>query len=249
MAGVYRLEKKQKERFQLESFLKALALPAKILEDKRESPDFIVCLEGRKVGIELTDLFIHNKKNAHLPQAQESIADKIVSHAQHLYEESSAPPAHVSIGFFHLTNLNKNESNKIAERLSSFVRNLDLDAWQTVDISTDKFEKSPLPEEVAFIHALGVPSYDMALWVAPRAGWVATLTPQVLQNRINEKSKKLKEYQKVVSENWLVVIISNSKPSQMFSVSSEFNPSEVISPFSRTFYYAYMDKKIIELGI
>ncbi|MFQ5428149.1 MAG: hypothetical protein ACE5EZ_04120 [Thermodesulfobacteriota bacterium] len=241
--------KKQRERYLLDNFLETLGLQAQIIAE-RESPDFIVCFNGTEVGIEITELFISHETRTNPRQAIESITDKIVAHAQHLYQESSAPPAHVSICFSPSANANISAlyRSNLSERLSSLVRGLNLGLWQVVNLYPEVFEESLLPEEISFIHALGVPSYEMAHWGVARAGWVAPLTIQVLQTRIKEKAKKLFEYQRVTPENWLVIISFNSRPSQMFSVPSEFDPSGIISPFDKTFYYAYPDRKLIELG-
>ncbi|MFQ5354150.1 MAG: hypothetical protein ACE5DR_04320, partial [Thermodesulfobacteriota bacterium] len=119
---------------------------------------------------------------------------------------------------------------------------------KTINLRHKVFEETPLPEEISSIYAQGVPNYKMAHWKSARAGWVAPLTIQALQIRIKKKSKKLKEYRKVTPENWLVIISDNSKPSQMFSIPSEFDPSGVNSPFAKTFFFAYPDKTLIQLG-
>jgi len=53
--------KKQHERFLLDRFLELQGIsPARIQEF--ESPDFLIDIEGREVGIEVTELFIRSNK-------------------------------------------------------------------------------------------------------------------------------------------------------------------------------------------
>lgn len=243
------IRKKQEERFQLESFLNALALPTSVIEE-REAPDFIVCLGKRKIGIELTNLFIHYEKNARLRQARESISEKIVSQALRLYQESLAQPVDVSVLFSPSVNADIGVlyKNNLSERLFTLVQKMNLRKGETLILRPEVFEDSPLPEEISLVQAQEVPNYKMARWQTVRAGLVATLTPKALQERIDDKSKKLIEYQKVVPENRLVITTSKSIPSQMFSVPAEFDSGSVISPFSKTFYYDYEERKLIELG-
>ena len=238
--------KKQHERFLLDQFFEALDVPLSIVEE-RENPDFLVCLDGRKVGVELTFLFISHQTNGHLPQAHESISDRIVLRAQCLYQESSAPPVRVGVCFSPDADLKALNRDRSAAALSTVVRNLNLGLWQSVNWCPHDFDEEQLPAEISFVHALGIPSYEMAHWFVGRAGWAAPLTIEVLQSRIDEKSKKLSKYQKVVDENWLIVVSDGTKPSQLFSAPN-FDPSQVTSPFSRTYYYGYPDRELTKLG-
>src|SRR5437899_2604314 len=181
-------------------------------------------------------------------KAHESTSTKIVSLAQSIYQESGAPPAHVSICFSPSASLKDLNREQTARLLATFVHNLGLTCWQRVDMHPEDFEYSQFPEQISFLHALGVPNYGMAHWAVARAGWVAPLDIEALQARIAEKSAKLDEYRKVTAENWLVVTSDGTKPSQMFNAPPDFDPSVIISPFSRTFYYGYPDRVLIELG-
>ena len=241
-------QKKRHERFLLDHFFQALGMPATIVE-QREAPDFLVRLEGREIGVELTRLFVSHQTNGYTPQARESNGDRFVLHAQQLYKKSSAPPVHVRLCFApraNLTALNRG-SNKAAA-LSTFVRELNLRPGQRFNWSPGECDKAQLPKEISFVHALGVPNYEMAHWVVARAGSTAPLTNKVLQSRIDVKSKKLNGYQKVVAENWLVVVSDGTKPSQLFTAAPDFDGSQVTSPFSKTFYFGYPDRELIELG-
>ncbi len=238
---------KQRERFLLERFFDALGLPVTIIEDNREAPDFIAQVEGRKIGVELTDVFIHHQTDGNLPQAQESISERIVSSARQLYQESGAPPAHVSVCFSPASDLRQLDRDGTAVSLASFVRGLNLIQWQRVDWRPEQLHE-PLPSAISFVHALGVPTFEMAHWAVARAGWVAPLTVGALQSRVDGKADKLLDYQKVVAENWLVVVADRSKPSQLLRAVPDFNPRAIRSPFAKTFYYGHPDKEVIQLG-
>ena len=238
---------KQHERFMLERFAERLSSSIKVLEE-RESPDFLADVDGKKIGIEFTDIFIRHEPKGSPLKAHESTSTKIVSLAQSIYQESGAPPAHVSICFSPSASLKDLNREQTARLLATFVHNLGLTCWQRVDMHPEDFEYSQFPEQISFLHALGVPNYGMAHWAVARAGWVAPLHIEALQARIAEKSAKLDEYRKVTAENWLVVTSDGTKPSQMFNAPPDFDPSVIISPFSRTFYYGYPDRVLIELG-
>jgi len=91
--------KKQHERFLLDRFLELQGIsPTRV--DESESPDFLIDLEGRKVGIEVTELFIRSRSKGHpqreekpLPQEVESITKQIVCEARRIYLDADTPPS------------------------------------------------------------------------------------------------------------------------------------------------------------
>lgn len=234
---------KQHERFLLERFLEKSGIDAQIVEE-REAPDFIVKVDKILVGVEVTEIFISHEKGRRTPQAQESISDQIVAKARRLYLAEEAPPVHVSLCFGpgqDLSNLNRDKTARI---LCDFMKKMNLSLWQRGNWRFSELqddEESPLPEEISFIHALGVPSYDMGHWDVARAGWVASLSPESLQERIEAKAKRLLEYKNIIPENWLLVVADAMKPSSSIEASKEFDHNAVTSPFSRTFFYRYPD--------
>lgn len=237
--------KKQHERFLLERFIEASGLAVQIVKE-REEPDFLVRFEERLIGIEVTQLFVSHVANGPLPQAQESISDKIVCRARQIYEATGAPPAHVSVCFASGHELRQIDRDGTAKLLASFVSGLNLSAWERADWRPGY--PGPLPFEIAFVHALGVPASEMAHWTVARAGWVAPVSVDALQSRVDEKAARLPKYQESVEENWLLVVADGMKPSQLFEVRPEFEAHKVASPFARTYFYAHPDRAIVELG-
>lgn len=241
------MRKKQRERFLLEQFLDAADLHAEILEE-REAPDFLIRYEGRLIGVEVTELFISESANLRSLQAQESISARIAARAHALYRESGAPPAHVSVCFGPGCDLRGLNRDRTAILLSTFVQDLNLTVWQRMDWRP-KTLNGPLPLEISSLHVLGVPSHDMAHWSVAGAGWVAPLTESSLYPRIVEKAKRLPGYRAITRENWLLVVADRTKPSQLFDLGNNLNARAISSPFSRTFYYGYPEKPVIELGV
>lgn len=241
--------KKKHERFLLEQFLETAKLRAEVLNAKDEAPDFIARFEGRLIGIEVTRLFISHDDGPYLSQAQESMSARIVSRAQQLYQASGAPWVHVSVHFDPGCDLRNLDRDSAASTLAEFVKGLDLSVDQHVQWRRESFD-GPLPYEVTFLNMLGVPSAGMAHWSAPRAGWVAPLTVEALQARIDQKAPLLPKYTQRVVENWLLLVAEGNRPSQFFDTDtrSTFNASMISSPFARTFFYGHMGGTVFELG-
>jgi len=240
--------KKQYERFLLEQFLEAASLSGEIVDDNCEAPDFIVSFERELVGIEITELFISNGNRAGNLQAQESLAQRIISNAQRAYTSSGVQHAHVSVHFalgVDLRNLNRDQ---IAVALAAFVTAQGLSAGQHIQWRQD-YVGSALPEAITYVQMLGVPEPRMAHWTTPRAGWVAPMTETVLQTSIDEKAARLPKYALRLATNWLLLVADGTKPSQFFDAPSAAVASAIVSPFARTFYFGRMRRIVIELGV
>ena len=217
--------RKQHERFLLERFLDAAAIEAEISEE-REAPDFIIRTEGKLVGVEITELFISHDPASNPKQTQESISTRIVLAAQRLYRASGAPPAHVRVLFRPRCDIKHVSRDRTAKTLARFVHDLNLADGQSADCGPEELD-GQLPDEVAFVHALGVPSVELAHWGVARAGWVAPLTAASLQARIDEKARLLARYQRNVAENWLIIVADATKPSQLLRARDDFDPRAV----------------------
>ncbi len=239
--------KKCHERFLLECFFKACGISATVVAE-REAPDFIVCVEGREVGVELTGLYISQDEKKSL-QVRESISERIIAHARRFYDESAGPPVLVSVLFSTGANLRALDRIRTARALSDFIRGLALISGQHIFWHPDELEDSPLPDEISAVHARGVPDHKMAHWAVARAGHVVPLTLLVLQAQIDKKAVKLDQYRKAAAENWLIVVGDGTRPSQLFNAAASFDPSHVRSPFSRTYYYGYPNRGLMRLGM
>jgi hypothetical protein len=239
--------KKQHERFVLEQFFRAAKLQGDIVDDISEAPDFIVRFDQELIGIEMTELFLTDGTDASNLQAQEALAQRIVSNAQRLYASSGAQHAHVSVHFGPRADLRILNRDEVAAALCALVKAQALEVSQRVHWRQD-YRGDVLPEAITYVQMLGVPEARMAHWSVPKAGWVAPMTEAVLQSSIDEKAALLPRYTQRVAKNWLLLVAGGTRPSQFFDAPSTAVASAVSSPFARTFYFARMSGAVIELG-
>lgn len=223
-------QRKERERFLVERFINEANLQAKIVEE-REAPDFIISIDGKFIGIEVTELFISAEPGGDSLQARETISSKIAAKAQRLYEAVGGKPAHVSMCFYPGISLRDINRDKAAQALCDFVLAMDLSVSERVDWRPeDNDESTQLPEEFAFIHALGVPEFGMSHWTVARAGWVAPLDEEPLQQRIDEKSKRIATYKNATHVNWLLIVADAMRPSSLIEAKSDFRGNSLKSP-------------------
>lgn len=239
-------KKRRHERFVLDRFLNQLGIKPKSI-DQREppDPDFVIDLDGRMVGIELTEIFIRFDKSDKPPrgakepllQEVESITDLIVSQAREIYFKANGTPVLSDILFSQIK-LDKQEGKQIAKLIANKIQDMvseKVDCWSALLDNGSQL----LTEAVSSIYIYRVPEKRFAHWKVMRPGIVAKLTPKHLQDRIDHKAQKLKGYSKnkTFEEIWLLMAADRTHPSQMLHHGSDFPSESLSSPFDKTFYF------------
>jgi hypothetical protein len=250
-------KKKRREKFLLDRFLEHQGMaPTRI--DPGESPDFLINLDGRTVGIEVTELFIQrcNSEARLLPkdpplQAIESISTQIVSKAREIYFDASNPfiLSHILFSNRITPDIDKRKGDQIAKLIADQIQSMSRQDsegsdWRSRD---DEKEENPLSEWVIFISAWRVPKLRFAQWSPTNnsVGLVATLTPERLQEEIDKKASRINAYKKRAEEIWLLIVADRSRSSQKFSVMPDFPLDSISSPFAKTFYYGYVSDEVL----
>jgi hypothetical protein len=105
-----------------------------------------------------------------------------------------------------------------------------------------------LPDSVCRVRIYGLPEPTLKdHWTVAGAGWVAPLTSQHIDERIQAKAALLPNYRKVVAENWLVIVSEGRSPSQFFDQTSIKSLDAFESPFERTYFYDHFNGTVIQL--
>jgi hypothetical protein len=89
------MAKKDHEWICVQRFLEAIGKVPTLIEDS-EAPDFRVRFGEEVVGIEVTNALHLGERGKDFPQAQASLAAKVMNQARDLYGASGAPPLHVT---------------------------------------------------------------------------------------------------------------------------------------------------------
>jgi hypothetical protein len=239
-------KKKRHERFLLDRFLEHQRITPTCI-DPGESPDFLINLDGRTVGIEVTELFIRrcNSEARLIPedptlQAIESISSKIVSRAREIYFDANNPPVLAKIVFSSpIIPGDKRKDDQIAKLIADQIQSMSRQdsegsEWRS---SEDEKAENPLSEWVSFISTWRVAERHRARWSPNSAGLVSPLTPARLQEEIDIKASRINAYKERAEEVWLLIVVDRTRSSQKFSVMPDFPLDSISSPFAKTFYY------------
>ncbi len=248
--------KRQRERFLLDRFLERKGItPQKVDQLTPPDPDFIIKIDGRMVGVELTEIFKQfDKSTTHLRETEElllqtveSFTDQIVSDARRIYFKASNVPVQAKILFSQITR--RQNRRDLAELLANKICNM---LSEKVDIWSAATDDGPqlLIDGVSRIFICKVREKRFAHWNVMRPGIAANLTPELLQERIDHKAQKLNGYSenKKLEEIWLLLVADRTHPSQMLHHGSDFPSESLSSPFDKTFYYCYpLNEPVVEL--
>ena len=240
-------KKRPRERFLLEQFFEAANIAAIIQNEEGEAPDFIVEVDGKIIGVELTDLFILDGNHPNNLQASESLADRIIAEACSIYSSFNKPPLHVRVAFRPCANLKAVNRSDVSRAIAGIV-------VKRIPAPGARFrwygnrETDSLANLVSSIHITGAHIDGRNRWVAVGAGWVATESQSVLQRRIDEKAALLESYRLRATTNWLLLVTGGTKPSQFIEPPLPQIARATFSPFERTFFFEPFRRIVIELG-
>jgi hypothetical protein len=209
-------------------------LPAKIVDDDRESPDFLLEFDGRIVGLEVTQLFVPDHPGASRP-ADESAIDEIVDRARQSYLEAGGKMLQVRFAFFSREGFAGVRRVDAANAIADFLLHMDTPlegTWQ-YDRRVMGFDR--LPPQLVSITAWADPTNMFPHWTASKAGWVSPLDTAAVQPSVDEKASRIARYREVAPEVWLLLAIEGRRASQFFELRAD--PPTIRSPFDRTYLY------------
>ena len=230
----------------LERFLEAIDLPADIIEDDREAPDFVIKHAARTIGIEVTELYIQDGANPSSMQANERAAREIVFAAWAEYRALSDRPFLVRVTFRDQLPRNLNRA-EVAREIAGLVLGMSPVVWQSASWPHPDADWIPLMDAVIGIRVTGVPTE--ALWSPSGSGWVADANAKVLQARVDAKAPRLPRYRSRVDEVWLLIVADGSAPSQFFDPPSAEQARSVVSPFDQTWFFGRSRRRAVRLAV
>jgi hypothetical protein len=217
----------EREQYHADQFAASLGLSVSPV--KRESPDFLLIVEGRDVGLELTRIYGPADPGALPVQQTDGLLSKAIEDARSRFREAGGPALYLTFTTSKHPPTTKSEARDLADRLLGLL--LDGAGWQRPFSS----EESASISEIASIRAY--PSVDGKdeLWSHGRGTWMKQLGFEVLQDAISGKDKLLPKYRLAFNELWLVLIRDFFERGHFYEVTQAALDHEYQSGFDRVF--------------
>lgn len=233
--------RKSRERYLLDRFLTVAGIEAQSIEQS-EAPDFLVQIQSRLIGVEVTEVFLGAKQVGLSLRARESITDRIVARARTLYQARNSRFVHVNVLFFDGVDVQGLNRERLADRLAALVESMPL---KSEHFHWRNDYQDPSLDAIAFVTALSVPEASMSHWGVARAGWRTQLSTEQLRSAIDAKNEKVHAYRAKADEVWLLLAVDGSRPSQFFDPDAAPAVSDLASMFDRTYWLNSLYDQVI----
>jgi len=241
--------KKQEEIDFFIEFRNAVDFDFEIIENNRESPDFIICYDNQNIGIEMTKYYNDiNEKDSRgsILKGIENEKSKTINSALKYYSKNvNNRPLRVLINFVPGLKLKRNNREEIARILCDCLSNLQINKYDVIDVITDSYHNL-LSKYFSSIHVTGLPFDKKDCWTSINWGIVNVSPEENISIRIRDKEEKIEEYRKVTNRNWLLIVSDGRNPSSMISVGDNFN-YKVKSKFDKVYFLRYPETRVYEL--
>lgn len=224
--------KKAAERFQLESFIRASGLPWVIDRpgDDLGEPDFFVLSEGKRVGVEITQLFADKKESTagSALKRNESLNLRQLEKLIDMYYSMQTIPIHVQF-----VGSSFGDLPAIAGRLSELACGL-------AEMKSERFEFGG----GLIVHLRRLPpsmsGYRRWNIVADHVGWSVRVNAAILEGAIAPKRERLKSYRQSVDQVILLLYADRLFASGMITDIEGLEAD--ISGFTTVYIFAFPDQ-------
>jgi hypothetical protein len=198
-------------------------------------PDFMVSTSTVVLGIETTRLCLDGDKRDNSRTAKEGSWDKIVDAAEKRWKGKGHAPVDVAVTFQGTATYCKGCVETLAEKLVTLVEK-HLPAPGEIRCLPDRdVDCCDWPETVVSVRIFHAPSeYDPG-WSVHDAAWLPELKPQMIQDVMDHKAKKLPAYRKHCSTTWLVIGATTAGLSSYFRSTDQVSGHVFTSGFDRVF--------------
>ena len=210
--------------------------------EKSERPDFVINLNGEKIGVELTEL-MEEKVHPYSSAAKYSLEDKIAKSAQIQYNSLSIKKVQAHLRFADNLNLALSEVDTLAAKISKIILN---SVNEVPYILSHNYEiQDNLPKGVSGIY------YDIAPFMSEshfsiwRGKWTGSFSIDYLNKVINKKEKNINQYRKIVDQIYLLIIEGFNFSGNLGQF--EFKGSLTENNFDKIFLLQILSRRLHEI--
>lgn len=246
------MDKKERERRLLERFkaITPLFPKGEIVDGKDDGTeaDFIVVTnDGKRIGVELTELYRPSEPNKQPLQADESIRKQIIERACLIHKNWDGPPLDVCVFFSMNQEWRKQRVPEIAAKLAQIVFNNLPPEGESTWLENPWVNKTYFPFEIDLIDVRRHTWITEPHWHCPEASAIPELSSDRLQGVIDGKNDRITSYRQTTTEVWLVIVYDLGM-SSWFDQIPETLKHSYVSWFNQTFLFNWFSQAVVKLS-
>lgn len=211
-----------------------------------DEPDVCVITDGRRIGIEVTELHQDPMPGKVPRRLQESERTSIVGRARALAEASAIPVVDIAVHFSDSVPITKADRDTIANELVGLVAKNLPEMDSSVNVELWRHTENPLPW-IRTVRLFRADFLTRHHWAVPDSGWVQMDFVPELQRAIDGKNSRHACYMQHCDECWLLIVASGGRPSGLFEPFDETRSHLYRSAFVRTFFMEAFGGAVAEL--
>jgi hypothetical protein len=226
--------KGEDECFYITAFMHAIELAGTIeAQPDGTGPDFAIVTPQRVFGVEVTR--IHSEPNGRRLSLRqmEGIRDQVLEGAQAIWDSEVSVNVEVHVHWARPLPT-KAAIPEVARSLVTVVRSHLPEIGNFTTVASSWRSPNGLPASVDSLSIVRLASYDRSYWVGGAAEIIGELTPDIIQARIDAKSRKVSGYRTIGSETWLLLVLDSHRLSGMFELPESLFTHGFVSSFERT---------------
>jgi hypothetical protein len=226
---------KESEFFYLEKFKENYSDFPEGMVCLDEKPDFVIRIGSKFLGVEITHYYRETSSETKSPLQQKlATRRKIVDLAKSIYDAKNLPPLYVHVHFGLHFYCSEREVQTSAEKL---VRVVEQQLSKTADEVFCRRDEIPLAD----IDLITVKKKlrGINLWTAPFGSFVPFVSPQRIQEMLDEKNSRCEKYRKKCDIIWLVIMMDRFQPSSFSMIPETISEHLYNHSFDSAFLFFY----------
>jgi len=211
-----------------------------------ENPDFLLRTGQITIGLELTCLLDETLSE------RDTAQQRVVERSKELYDKQGLPPIHVDVMFIdHRFPARRDVDATARQIVRAIVSHMPpMDEHVTIKRNYRyHHDDSYLPKQVAFISLCRSHVMDHSFFGRMDGGFARLITPQLVQDTISVKNRRVSAYLNRCATAWLVIAYDTGGMKSLFKPAPEVALTQYESKFSRMFLFNRFTKMTTELTI
>lgn len=233
---------KERERWIIDLFIENYKKGEISLIKEQEAPDFIVNLDERKIGVELTEIFQDSHLGVSKMKQESSDNNRFTEDLIALIQPDIPFTFLIEIYFNKNFPIKKSKKQEILKELQGICVNAMIDLPNNKHLELDNYYDN-LPNEIEEVNVYRYDGMEESIDSRPEGGPVSPLRIDHLKTILTNKESKLSFYG-VCDQQWLLIREGNYFSGSFSNVEIDF---KIDSPFDKIFLFRTKTREIIEL--